>query len=203
MLYIVGLGPGHKDYILPIANKTMEKSDLVIGFERAVNSIEHIKVDKKIVNTLKDTLQFINENKEKTISIIASGDPCFYGITEYIKKNYLGELQVIPGISSFQYFMSKLNKSWQKIHLGSMHGREEQFLQDLLKYKEMVILTDSKNSPKNLCNILFENNIQCEIAVGENLSYEDEKITIEKSDVIKDLDFGKLSVMYLKLLDKK
>ena len=38
MVYIVGLGPGHKDYILPIASKTMENSDIVVGFGRAIKS---------------------------------------------------------------------------------------------------------------------------------------------------------------------
>ena len=32
MVYIVGLGPGNKDYILSKAISTLEKSDVIIGF---------------------------------------------------------------------------------------------------------------------------------------------------------------------------
>ena len=33
MIYIVGLGPGHEDYILPKAIKTLEKCHIVVGFK--------------------------------------------------------------------------------------------------------------------------------------------------------------------------
>ena len=39
MIYIVGLGPGHKDYIMPKALETMKKSDIIIGFKRAIDSL--------------------------------------------------------------------------------------------------------------------------------------------------------------------
>ncbi|WP_461615160.1 precorrin-6y C5,15-methyltransferase (decarboxylating) subunit CbiE [Clostridium sp. Marseille-QA1073] len=199
MVYIVGLGPGHKDYILPIADKTMENSDIVVGFGRAIKSIDHIKTPKLEFKSIVSIVDYISENKDKNISIIASGDPGFYGITEYIKKNYNGEIKVIPGISSFQYFMSKLNQSWHNVHLGSMHGREEDFLGNISKYSQVIFLTDNKNSPSELCRILYENNINCEVYVGENLSYEDEIISFGSPKELMKYNFGKLAVMYIKL----
>ena len=99
MIYIVGLGPGHRDYIMPKALEIMKKSDIIIGFKRAIESLDFIDNKKFYINKLSDIDQFIddkeNENKDalineqkinKNISIVASGDPTFYGITNYIKS---------------------------------------------------------------------------------------------------------------------
>ena len=107
MVYIVGIGPGNKDYILPKAEKIMKNCDVIIGFERAINSLKHIENNKVIINSLKDILKYLTENSNKKIAIAASGDPCFYGITDYINKNYEGKIEVVTGISSFQYLCFK------------------------------------------------------------------------------------------------
>lgn len=195
LIYIVGLGPGSKGYILPKATETLEKADLILGFSRALESIDFIDNNKLTIKTLKDILDIVEEQKGKDIAIIASGDPCFYGVTEYIKRNLPEyKIDIIPGISSFQYFMCRLGKSWQGAFLGSVHGREADFLSIVKKNKTSVFLTDNINSPKILGEKLVSENINCKVYVGENLSYEDEKITIGSPLEISKGDFTSLSV---------
>ncbi|MBC2582906.1 precorrin-6y C5,15-methyltransferase (decarboxylating) subunit CbiE [Clostridium sp. DJ247] len=197
MVYIVGIGPGSSEYILPKAIKTLEASDIVIGFQRAIESIDFISTKKIIVKKLSEILQFINMNSDKTVSIAASGDPLFYGITDYVRKNFSGNIQVIPGLSSFQYLMAKIGLSWQGSFLGSVHGREESFCNMVKGNKLSIWLTDSKHSPSYLSRILEENNINANIYVGENLSYEDEKITIGNIEKIKHMSFSELCVVVI------
>ena len=52
MIYIVGLGPGHKDYIMPKALEIMEKSDVIIGFKRAIESLDFINNKKIYISKL-------------------------------------------------------------------------------------------------------------------------------------------------------
>lgn len=137
-VYIVGLGPGHKDYMLQGAINNLGKVDIIIGFKRAIESLDFIKNNKKIVNKLSEILDYIKENKNKNISIVASGDPCFYGVSNYIRNNYEGEIEVIPGISSYQYMMAKINQSWQNSFLGSLHGREEEFIEKVKIYEKSI-----------------------------------------------------------------
>jgi len=197
MVYIVGIGPGSPKYIIPLAIETMEKVDVIIGFERAAKSIPNINVDKIIVKTLKDIMDYITENIDKNIAIIASGDPCFYGIVNYINNNFKGEIEIVPGISSFQYLMCKLKKPWQNAHLGSMHGRQEDFIKIVREYEISVWLTDKNNSPQALCKKLFDNNIKATVYVGEELSYKDEKIIKGFVEEIKDKVFNDLSVVVI------
>ena len=201
MVYIVGIGPGNPKYIIPLAVEVMEKADAIIGFERVVGSISKINVEKIIVKTLKDIMDFITKNLEKDIAVIASGDPCFYGITNYIKNNFQGKIEIVPGISSFQYLMCKLQKPWQNACLGSMHGRQEEFISIVREYETSVWLTDKSNSPQALCKKLHENNISASVYVGEELSYENERITTGTVEEIMDKTFDELSVVVIENID--
>lgn len=196
-LNIVGIGPGNKRYMLPIALETMENSDIVIGFKRAIESVDFVKTKKLQVNSLKEIIDFILNNKDKMISVIASGDPTFYGITEYIKKFYGKDIEIIPGLSSFQYFFAKLKKSWQGIPLGSLHGREEDFI-EVVKNKDVSFwLTDKINTPQAIAKRLIEEGINGIMYIGENLSYEDEKITIVDLKNVVNMKFTDLSIVII------
>ncbi len=200
-VYIVGIGPGSKDYILPKAVDTLKKSDLIVGFKRAIESLDFIKENKIIVKKLTDIIELINSKKGEDISIVASGDPLFYGITDYLKKNYNGYIEIIPGLSSFQYMMSKIGKSWQGAFLGSLHGREDNFY-DIVKNNNISIwLTDSKHCPAYICKVLKEKDIKARVYVGENLSYEDEKITIADTEEMEYMKFSNLCVAVVENLE--
>jgi cobalt-precorrin-7 (C5)-methyltransferase len=195
MVYIVGIGPGAKEYILPKALEILNISQIVIGFERAINSVEH--KNKLVIKSLTETLAYLDKSKEENIAIVASGDPCFYGITDYINKNFEGNVEVIPGISSFQYLMAKLNKSWQGATLGSLHGRKEEFLEKVKTNKLSIWLTDKDNSPNFICSELIKNNIKAQVCVGVNLSYEDELVLQGTAEEVSLMEFHDLSVVVI------
>jgi len=199
MVYIVGIGPGNPKYIIPLAVETIKKVAVIIGFERAAMSIPKISTQKIIVKTLKEIMDYITVNVDTNIAIIASGDPCFYGITNYIKSNFNGEIEIVPGISSFQYLMCKLQKPWQNSYLGSMHGRHEEFIEIVREHEISVWLTDKSNSPQALCRKLHDNNIKATIYVGVELSYEDERIIKGTVEEIKDKVFDDLSVVVIEI----
>jgi cobalt-precorrin-7 (C5)-methyltransferase len=203
VVYVVGIGPGSKDYILPKAIDTLSKCDLIVGFKRAVESLDFIDGNKIIVNKITEVIDIINSGKYKSISIAASGDPLFYGITDYIKKNYLGNIEVIPGLSSFQYMMAKLGKSWHGGFLGSLHGREQNFYRIVEENKISIWLTDSKHSPSYMCDLLKEKDVRANIYVGQNLSYEDEKIVGGSIEEVENIEFDGLCVAVIENLSKE
>lgn len=197
MVYVVGLGPGNKDYLLLKAVRVLEDSEMIIGFSRALDIIDFIKVEKVPAKGLEDILNLINSNKDKDISIVASGDPCFYGISDYLKRNYNEDFDIIPGISSFQYLMTKLKKSWQGSYLGSLHGRDEDFVIKVKEYGVSIWLTDRINSPQAICKRLYEEKLSVKIYIGENLSYDDEAIVSGTPEELKDRKFSDLSVVVI------
>ena len=196
-LNIIGIGPGNIDYILPIAKKKILESDLVLGFNRVLNDLVFLKNNKKFfLKSLKDIKNIVNKNLNKNISIVASGDPGFYGILEYLKKNTKFKLNVLPGISSLQYFCSKLNFSWFNIKFYTLHGRN---FNNLINFEEdfdkIFILTDKINNPKKICEKLLNQNYK--IFIGENLSYKDEKIFIGKAKDLVNNNYKDLCVVII------
>ncbi|HBL06503.1 MAG TPA: precorrin-6y C5,15-methyltransferase (decarboxylating) subunit CbiE, partial [Clostridium sp.] len=57
MIYVVGLGPGSKEYILPKAVETLENSDMLVGFSRALESVNFINTERVAVKSLSDILK--------------------------------------------------------------------------------------------------------------------------------------------------
>lgn len=195
MIYIVGLGPGHRDYIMPKALEIMEKSDVIIGFKRALNSLDFILNKKLCINKLSDISSIICNEKYSNIAIVASGDPTFYGITNYMKSKLDIKFEVIPGISSFQYLTCKLNISWNNAYLGSLHGRNGEFIDIIDKHDLSIWLTDKENNPRELCRILHEAKVNCKVVIGENLSYEDEIISKGNPNEFLNIEYSPLSIL--------
>ena len=196
-VYIVGIGPGSKKFILPQAVEVMEECHIIVGFKRAIESLAFIKKQKLVLESLTETLTFINENRDKNIAIAASGDPCFYGISDYIGRNFQGDLEIIPGISSFQYLFAKLKKSWQGAFLGSLHGREAEFVDIVKRERVSFWLTDKKTTPSLIAKKLLEEGVKAVIHIGENLSYEDERICTVKLEAATCMEFSELSVIII------
>lgn len=196
MLYIVGMGPGSREYILPKAMAILENSDVIIGFSRLIKELDFLKKKVVKVDSLGEIIEFINEyGKENTMSIVASGDPTFFGISEYINKNFIGNVEVIPGLSSFQYLTSKINKSWNNAYTGSIHGRETNFIEKVLIYPLSIWLTDNKNNSAILCKLLYENKINCKVIIGENLSYENERVLHGVPEEFLDEEISNMSIL--------
>lgn len=180
---VAGLGPGNIKYFTQAGIDAVKSADIIIGGKRHLEDISiftNKNQEKYILENLSEILRFVNENKEKEITFIVSGDTGFYSLLNYLKRNLPNEnFNVISGLSSFQYLFAKLGESWENYNLYSVHGREIDIIEALNNSTSgIVLLTDNKNSPYYIGRILMKNNFSnVKIVVGENLSYSDEKIT--------------------------
>ena len=199
-LYVLGMGPGDKELVCPAAEKIIDQSDVIIGGKRNLQNYSHLNKEKLVVgNNLEEISAFISENiGNKVISILASGDPGIFSIMEYLKNKLEDqEIEVIPGISSFQYLCAKLNLSWHDVLITSLHGREQEDLINTLRNnKKVMLFTGGTSSPQGICRKLIENGLNdVKITVGENLSYPEERIITGKPEDIIKLKFESLSIM--------
>ncbi|MCK5780072.1 MAG: precorrin-6y C5,15-methyltransferase (decarboxylating) subunit CbiE [Psychrilyobacter sp.] len=177
---ILGLGPGNKEYFLPITQNFIKNSEILIGGKRNIESLGELgegKQIKYIDKHLEKLVSYIKQNKNKKISLIVSGDPGFYSMVPFMKRYFLvEELNIIPGISSMQYMFSKIGYSYENSDIKSVHGRECDYITPLKLGVKVGLLTDNVNTPQIVAKNLIDNGIRGMIFVGENLSYENEKI---------------------------
>ncbi|MCI6151669.1 MAG: precorrin-6y C5,15-methyltransferase (decarboxylating) subunit CbiE [Fusobacterium perfoetens] len=183
MINVIGLGVGNLDYFSEAGKKLLKTSEIIIGGKRQLEDIEILlnsNIEKYYLSKLDDMKMYIDKNINKEVSIIVSGDTGYYSLLSFIKKNFSENLiRVIPGISSFQYLFGKLCDTWEDYSLCSLHGRDLDIIEILKNSKKgVILLTDKKNNPYIIGKKLLENKIEnIEIIVGENLSYDDEKIS--------------------------
>ena len=183
---VLGLGPGNLDYTLPIVLKEIENSDIIIGGKRHIESLGKCAENKEycyINADLQRVLNFIEQNRNKKISLILSGDTGFYSMLTFMRKHFkVSELNVIPGISSIQYMFAKVSEYWNDAFVSSVHGRETDYVEKLREFGKIGLLTDKKNTPQKIAETLAKKGMgEATIFVGENLSYENEKITEMKA----------------------
>ena len=198
MINIIGLGPGNTGYITKLGEKIIYSSDVVIGGRRNLESIEDFKGEKIVLSTnLKEILEYIQNNLDKNISVIASGDPSIYGIGKYLSSNIEHKhLNIVSGISSLQYIFSRIFVDMNDVYITSSHGKVPDF-DDILSHKKVCMVTDSKIGPHEISREIQKRNLKKTVVVGENLSYENEKITIGKPEAILAVDKFDMNVVVI------
>jgi len=202
-LYIVGIGPGSKDYLTSAALNVVGLADIIFGSKRALDlfetKVQKIELDtKNMIKSFKDALG--EAGNGKNVVILSTGDPGFSGILKPILKlNKDIEIEVIPGISSVQLCAAKLKIPWDEANIVTMHGKgiSEDILDTINNEKPSIILPNFK--PRELAQFLIENGIDRnkKAAVCEKLSYEDERIIEGSLEDIAEMEFNYMSVIVI------
>lgn len=110
MVYFIGAGPGDVDLITVKGRDILAKADVVIyaGSLVAKEHMDYCKEGALIYNsakmTLEEVIEVMNDNKDKVIVRLHTGDPAIYGaikeqMDELEKLNI--KYEVVPGVSSF------------------------------------------------------------------------------------------------------
>lgn len=182
---VIGLGPGNIKYMSTMGIEAIKNADIVVGSIRQLADVESIiskNQEKYYLGKLSDLIIYLKKNLDKKISIVVSGDTGFYSLVPYLTKNLSKNiLNIIPCISSYQYLFSKLGENWQNFRLASIHGREFDYVKHINNEEiaGLILLTDDIQNPYEVAKKLYNLGIvNLEVIVGENLSYDNERITI-------------------------
>ena len=182
---VVGLGPGNIKYLSTSGIEYIKEAEIIVGSTRQLSDLKAIISEKQeiyILGKLAELIAYLKENIERKITIIVSGDTGYYSLVPYLSKNLSKDiLNIIPNISSYQYLFSKLGENWQNFRLASVHGREFDYVKNIddKDIAGLVLLTDDIQNPYEVSKNLYNNGIRnLTVIVGENLSYDNEKITI-------------------------
>lgn len=182
---VVGLGPGNIKYLSTAGIDCVKEAEIIVGSTRQLSDLKTIISEKQeiyILGKLSELIDYLKENIERKITIIVSGDTGYYSLVPYLSKNLSKDiLNIIPNISSYQYLFSKIGENWQNFRLASVHGREFDYIKNIddEDIAGLVLLTDDIQNPYEVSKNLYNSGVRnLTVIVGENLSYDNEKITI-------------------------
>jgi precorrin-6Y C5,15-methyltransferase (decarboxylating) len=197
---IIGLGIGNLDYMHKKAIESVEASDCLIGAKRMLKNFLNLNKEIYDCSNAVNICEYISQKNFEAYGVLVSGDSGFYSlskkITDLLGRNKDIQIVNIPAISSLQYFTSKLNLPWDNIIYVSAHGRNLNIISNVIFNKKTFILTSSDFGPQHICATLTNKGLgHLKVSVGENLSYDNERIVEDRASVIAKIQFEGLAVM--------
>lgn len=198
-VHIISMGVGNLDLLTHAASLAIAQSQVLIGDKRLLEP--YASGDKKLyyATRAQDVVRVINEcSAAERIGIMVSGDVGFYSLAKSVLQTLPEAVELHCGIGSLQYFAAKLQTSWQDICLVSLHGRESNIIDKIKKHAKVFLLTGGEHSVNNICRKLIAHGYgNLTVAVGERLSYEDERISVASACELVEGAFASLSVMMI------
>jgi len=201
-IFIIGIG------FKPLEEKAkqcLRKSLFIVASPRLVEVFKKYDVYNEVkdmivaIKKLNETIEFIEKNIERgDISLLASGDPLFYGVAPKMIEVFGEErVEVFPDLSCVQKGLSLIKKSWKALETLSFHGRSmnlRELIQKLSQKSMIAVLTDNQNSPKSIAEKVLSLNREygksLKYYVFERLGYEDENVSIfERAEELISKDF--------------
>ena len=205
-LYLVGIGMGNEKNRTVEAEQICQSADLLIGARRMLQSVK--TEGKAVFESYKpdEIAAYLAEHPQyETAAVFLSGVVGFYSGAKNLydaieRTEGLEQMEIYPvsGISSVVYFCGKLGVSWEDVHLLSLHGRKQNLI-DAVKYHEKVfVLCGEKDGIPKICCKLKEYGLgDVKVAVGTDLSYEQERIVQGTAESLMKEDFAPLSVLLI------
>lgn len=199
-VFVIGLGIGNTSYMHKRAEEAIVSCDCLIGAKRMLSGFMNLNKEIFESANAEGICKFITENNFQSYGVLVSGDSGFYSlskrVTEVLKNVKDIQIENIPAISSLQYFTSKLNLPWDDIKYISAHGRIPNIVSNVIFNKKTFILTGGEIGPGYICEMLTNKGLgHLKVSVGENLSYEKERIVEDTASAIAKMKFENLSVM--------
>lgn len=195
---LIGIGDNGKESLLPIYEKWIYESDILVGGERHLSFFPDYNGEK--ISIKKGLKELVNrlQHETKKIVILASGDPLFYGIGSFLASKI--KLDIYPNVSSVQLAFARMGEKWQDAYMTSVHGRSIKGLAQRIDGKEKVaLLTDEQNSPNEIAKYLLSFNMtEYEAFVAENLGGELERCGYYTLEEMAQATFSPLNVVILK-----
>ncbi len=201
---LVGIGMGDSGTLTLAGQKACQEADLLIGADRMAEAVA-VPGQQVLKEYRADRiLEYLLEHPQyEKVAVALSGDVGFYSGCRSLMDKLAGGLpkeaviQAIPGISSLNYFMAKIGKSWDHARLASAHGRECNLVHEIRMHEGTFGILGKAQGIAILARKLCDYGMgDVRLFVGEHLSYPQEKIFSARAEELTDYEGDPLSVFY-------
>jgi len=198
---VVGVGSEGPAGLPLVLQNRIAQADLLCGSERLLKHWAGLQVEKMIIRAnIPELVERLRRRGEARVVVLASGDPCFYGIAGTLLR-YLpaDELEIVPHVTSPQLAFARAGIPWSDAIFTSAHARPlAEVVGWARRAPKLGILTDHKHTPALIAEVLLKAGIEdCRAIVAENLGLPDERLTDTRLSALPGMEFSPLNVLLL------
>ena len=162
-IQVVGMGLGVRD-LTAQHRDIIARADVLIGGKRLLALFPDSPTEKKVIGKdIGEVIAYIRRRAaRRSIVVLASGDPLFYGIGAKLVEAFGPERVVFhPNVSSVAAAFARIGQPWQEARVVSLHGKHNQgVLLELLRSEDTVaVLTDPVHDPAGVARLLLEHDL--------------------------------------------
>lgn len=202
-MHIIGIGIDGRASLSTSTTNIILSADLLFGGKRLLGLFPDAGGEKHSIGAdLQKVADIIRANPGKRAVVLASGDPGFFGIADFILRNFpKEEVEIIPAVSSMQWAFARARIPWSHAAVVSLHGKGKSRNMDTL-FEAMTrtgivgIFTDPVHTPAVIAQALKEHGYaDCRMTVCEDLGGASERITEGSPEEIARREFSAMNVV--------
>ena len=193
--YIIGAGMGAPDSLTGEAVHALAASDEVFATQRLT-----AVCDRAVVCPFDRLAAEAIASDAPTVSVLVSGDVGFFSAAGRLREQLAphGDVRLVCGLSSMQYFCAKLGVSYDDACVRSLHGRAGSILGAVSYHKKVFVLTGGENTAPQVCRTLADAGLGgLTVHLGENLGTENERIQTGTAETLANQPCGSLAVLLI------
>jgi precorrin-6Y C5,15-methyltransferase (decarboxylating) len=201
-IVVVGLGDDGPAGLGQRARELVDHAELLAGGRRHLAFFAEHPAEKLLITNKLDEVvaRLAVAANERRCVVLASGDPCFFGIGPLLAERLGRErVEIIPQVGSVALAFARLGLAWQDATVLSAHGRPlAGLLGPAVDARKLAILTDDDNTPAAIARALLAAGVpDCSAFVLEHLGGAAERVVETRLAELPGQSFARLSLLVL------
>lgn len=182
-LSIIGIGEDGLEGLSTAARSLIDHAEILVGGDRHLDMLESDPRERIVwTSPITESIQqILNYQKKRSVCVLASGDPMWYGIGITLTKQIpLDQIIITPYPSTFSLICARLGWSMAEVETLSLCGRSPALLQSYIyPNAKLLVLSSDRTTPKIAAEILTKRGFgDSKFIVLEHLGGKKERIIL-------------------------
>ena len=156
-LAVVGIGEDGTAGLNPAARTLIETAEVLVGGARHLGMVPQGRAERIVwERPLRVTFGAIEAHRGRRVTVLASGDPMWYGIGVTLNRRFpREEMTIIPQPSAFSLAAARLGWPLADCATITLHGRPLDILRSYLApQRRILILSEDGDTPRAVAELL-------------------------------------------------